>query len=163
MAVSITPAQANSFKQELFEGKHNFLTDTIKYVFLKSGGSGTYSKATTNAGTPGTGTPSTSNVGTDGAGTTGSYTNTGTTIAFDAPTLFTDTVVVHPTSNITLASTNFNAGGAGVIRGMLFFNSTASNRAIACLDFGADVSTTNDTLTITWPTKNGTTGLIRYT
>lgn len=160
--MTISSALANTFKKELLEGKHDFLTATIKFVLIKSTHAGTYDKTQTNAGTPGTGTPSSSNVGTDAAAVTGDYTPvTGMTIAFDAPALFGDVAVTHPTSTISLASTNFNSGGAGIIGGIGFFNSSASNRWIGSLPFPGPVSTTDDTLEITWSNKDGTTGMIR--
>lgn len=156
--MTISTALANTFKKELLEGKHDFLTATIKFVLLKSTHAGTYDKAQTNAGTPGTGTPSTSNVGTDASAITGDYTPvTGMTIAFDAPALFGDVAVTHPTSSISLSGTTFSTalGGIG------FFNSSASNRWIGSLPFPGPVTTSASTLAISWSNKDGTTGMIR--
>ena len=46
-------------------------------------------------------------------------------------------------------------------RGALIYNSTQSNKAVAVLDFGADISSTNDTFTITFPAAAAATGLVR--
>ena len=45
--------------------------------------------------------------------------------------------------------------------GALIYNSSASNRAIAVIDFGATKSVSSGTLTITLPTASATTALIR--
>lgn len=155
--MTISSALANTFKKELLEAKHDFLTHVIKYVLIKNTHAGTYDKTQTNAGTPGTGTPSSSQVGTDAHAVTGDYTPvTGVTIAFDAPALFGDVAVTHPTSAISLSGTTFSSiGGIG------FFNSSASNRWIGSLPFPGPVSTTASTLSITWSNKDGTTGMIR--
>ena len=158
--MTISAALANSFKKELLEGKHDFLTAVIKYVLLKNTHAGTYDKTQTNAGTPGTGTPSSSQVGTDAAAATGDYTPvTGVTIAFDAPALFGDVAVTHPTSALSLSSTTFTSGN--ILGGIGFFNSSASNRWIGALPFPGPVSTSGATLAITWSNKDGTTGMIR--
>ena len=136
--MAITAALCNSYKQEILQGVHE-AGDTYKIALFTS--SATLSKATTAY--------STSNEVT-GTG----YTAGGATLASFAVTLDTDTAILDfadatwPTSTITA-------------RGALIYNSTQSNKAVAVLDFGSDITSTAATFTVAFPTASAAAGLIR--
>lgn len=46
-------------------------------------------------------------------------------------------------------------------RGALIYNSTRSNKAVMVIDFGADVTSTNGTFTVQFPTADATNALLR--
>ena len=46
-------------------------------------------------------------------------------------------------------------------RGALIYNATRANKALGVLDFGADISSTADTFTVTLPAAGATTAIIR--
>jgi len=82
------------------------------------------------------------------------------------------TTTAYSTTNES-SGTGYTAGGATLANvavslstisdaaGALIYNSSASNRAIAVIDFGATKSVSSGTLTITLPTASATTALIR--
>lgn len=47
-------------------------------------------------------------------------------------------------------------------RGALIYNSTKSNKAVAVLDFGSDITSTNGTFLVTFPTADASNALIRF-
>jgi hypothetical protein len=165
--VAITSTLTNQFKLDLTKAIHDFTNSggtnasTFKWILVKSTHTGTYGADTLEADSPGSGAPSgsppgTTGIGTDAHATTGGYNAVaGLTLVFDEPQLYTNTVVVHPTSPISVTATTISASG------MLIYNSTSSNKVVACLSFGGTVATTNGTFAVTWPTKNGSTGMIR--
>jgi hypothetical protein len=146
-----TAAVCNSFKQELLTGHHAFGTtvvragttaDTFKMaLFLAS--------ATINA--------STTAYSTTGEASGTNYTAGGATVTnATAPALDTSTAHWTPSaavswSNVTL-STAFDCA--------LLYNSTQSNRAVAAFTFSSQTVTAGN-FSLTMPTNNGTTGLIR--
>jgi hypothetical protein len=58
-------------------------------------------------------------------------------------------------SNPSWASSTITA------RGMLIYNASKSNAAVAVYDFGSDVSSTNGTFTVSLPAATGAAGLFR--
>jgi hypothetical protein len=146
-----TQAMCTSFKGELLVGHHNFGTgvvraattaDTFKAaLYLAS--------ATVNATT--TAYSSTGEV----TGT--NYTAGGATVTFGTPPSTSGTTAfVTPSasiaySNVTL-STAFDA--------VLIYNSTQSNKAVSVHTFGSQTVTAG-TFTLTMPTNDSSTGLIR--
>ena len=73
-------------------------------------------------------------------------------------------VVIPPASSDQTAYVSFApavwTGASFTCRGALIYNST-TNAAVAVLDFGSDKTTTN-TFTITFPTANATSAIIRF-
>jgi hypothetical protein len=73
-------------------------------------------------------------------------------------------VVIPPASSDQTAYVSFApstwTGASFTCRGALIYNSTTS-AAVAVLDFGSDKTTTN-TFTITFPTANATSAIIRF-
>lgn len=139
--MAITQAMCTSFKKELLEGVHNFLTtgDTFKIALYDS--TATLSAATTVYATA------------NEEGGTG-YTAGGNTLT-----------KVNPTSGGTTGYTDFAnttwSTSTITCRGALIYNSTDTNKAVAVLDFGSDKSSSAGDFTIAFPTANQTSAIIR--
>jgi hypothetical protein len=138
--MAITQALCNSFKQELLQGLHDLDGHTLKMALFTSSatlGATTTAYSTTNESS-GTG-----------------YTAGGATLANVAVSLSGTTAFVDFDNVSFTSATISDAAGA------LIYNSSASDRAIAVIDFGATKSVSSGTLTITLPTASATTALIR--
>ena len=136
--MSIVQGQTTSFKEELYEGVHNFLTDTFKIALY-----------TANADLNQSTTVYTTSNEVSGTGySAGGQTLTGTTVSSSGTTAFVDfdDVVWDPAS--------FTA------RCALIYNNSKSDKSVAVLDFGSDKTTTTK-FTITMPTNSATNALIR--
>lgn len=151
-----TTAVCASFKSELMLGAHQLgsvtlvsrtsltapTTDTIKaalYLATGSLGAGTTAYSATNE-----------------VGNSGSYTAGGVTVTnATAPT--NDGTTAYWTPSASIQVTSFTAAAFDTV---LLYNSTQSNRAIAVYNFGSQTITAG-TFTLTMPTNNGTTGLLR--
>ena len=141
--MAITQTLTTSFKKELFEAVHNFTSHTIKIALYDS-------TATLNADTTTYSDGDTGQVSNDAAGyDTGGKELTKVAPASSGTTAFIDF------SDITWTSSTFTA------RGALIYNSSASNKAIAVLDFGSDKTTSNSTFTVTFPAGNSTNAIVR--
>ena len=138
--MAITQAVCNSFKQELLQGLHDLDGHTLKLALYTS--SATLGPTTTAF--------STTN---ESSGT--NYTSGGATISNVAVSL-SGTVAFVDFDDVSFSSaTRSDAAGA------LIYNSSASNRAIAVLDFGSTKSVSGGTLTVSLPSASATTALIR--
>ena len=138
--MAITQAVCNSFKQELLEGTHDLDGNTLKLALYTSSatlGATTTAYSTTNEAS-GTGY------------TAGGATIANVVVALSGTTAFVDFDDVSFTS-----ATITDAAGA------LIYNSSASNKAVAVIDFGSTKSVSGGTLTVTLPTASATTALIR--
>ena len=136
--MAIAQTQTTSFKLELYEGVHNFLTDTIKMALY-------YSTATLGAST----TVYTTNGEVSGTGySAGGEVLTGVTVAA------ANNVAYVNFANATWSPATFTC------RGALIYNASKGNKAIAVLDFGADKTATNS-FTVQMPVTGPTTALIR--
>ena len=141
--MAITQTLTTSFKKELFEAVHNFTSHTIKIALYDS-------TATLNADTTTYSDGDTGQVSNDAAGyDTGGKELTKVAPASSGTTAFIDF------SDITWTSSTFTA------RGALIYNSSASNKAIAVLDFGSDKTTSNSTFTVTFPAGDSTNAIVR--
>lgn len=149
--MAITTALCDSYLLELLSGTHT-AADVYKIALIKVGHTGTYGAATTNAGTPGTGTPTAANLGTDEVTGTG-YTSNGVTLAGFSVTGTTTARLDFTTP--TWSTATISAVGA------IIYNSSKSNKAVACFDFGGTVTSTEGTFSVTMPTVGDTTSLIR--
>ena len=117
--MAITQALCNSFKQELLQGLHDLDGHTLKMALFTSSatlGATTTAYSTTNESS-GTG-----------------YTAGGATLANVAVSLSGTTAFVDFDNVSFTSATISDAAGA------LIYNSSASNRAIAVIDFGATKS-----------------------
>lgn len=136
--MAITAAFCNSYKQEILQGVHAS-GDVYKVALFTS--AATLSKATTAYAV-------TNEV--SGAG----YTAGGATLAGFATSLDVDTAILDFT-DASWAAASITA------RGALIYNSSKSNKAVAVLDFGADITSTNGTFTVQFPAPAAATGLVR--
>jgi len=137
---AITQALANSFKQELLAMTPHTAADVYKIALYTS--TATLSKATTAYS-------ATNEV--VGAG----YTAGGQTLVGFTVTLDTDTAILDWTTDPIWPAATITA------RGALIYNSSRSNKAVAVLDFGADITSTNDNFKVTLPAPAAATGLVR--
>lgn len=146
-----TQAMCTVFKGDLLTGDHNFgvgvirastAADTFKAaLYLAS--------ATVNAAT--TAYSATGEV--TGTG----YTAGGVTVTFGtAPNTSGTTAFVTPSASITYSSVTLSTAFDAV----LIYNSTQSNKAVSVHTFGSQTVTAG-TFTLTMPTNDATTGLIR--
>jgi hypothetical protein len=151
-------ALCNSFKGELLNGYHNFTAtnpartvntaDTFRAALYYAAGSIGASKAT-YGGTIG------SVLDTNEVSASGTYTIGGPTVTWNAPTVTSGTAYTTPTAAITFTSFTGVAFDA-----IMFYNTTNGNRSISCHTFGSQTITAG-TFTLTMPTNDQTTGLIR--
>src|SRR4030067_924678 len=84
------------------------------------------------------------------------YTTKGQTLSGFTATLIGTTGCLEWTSDPAWATSTITARGA-----MIYNDSHASDAALCVLDFGSDISSTNGTFTVTFPTYGSTTALIR--
>lgn len=134
--MSIVQTQTTSFKAELYEGIHNLLTDQL-YIALYT------ANADLNASTT---VYSSTNEVSGGGYVQGGVLLTGVTINTSGYTAY-----------VSFNNAVFNA--AVTARCALIYNSSKADRSIAVLDFGADKTSAN--FTITMPADTATSALIR--
>ena len=134
--MSILQTQTTSFKAELYTGVHNLSTNTL-YIALYTASADLNESTTVYSAT---------NEVTGTGYVAGGVVLTGTTINSSGFTAYVsfDTVI-------------FNA--AVTARSALIYNVTQGNKSIFVLDFGADKTSTN--FTITWPANTATAAIIR--
>ena len=149
--MAITSAIANSFKQEILVGTHNFTAssgNTYKIALIKANASqsGTYNAGTVNYSV----VTGNSDELANGSG----YTTGGNTLVSVTPVLDSSTAVCD-FANTSWSSATFTT------RGCIIYNSSASNKAVMVLDFGADYSVSNGTFTVEFPTANSSNAIIR--
>ena len=135
--MAITTAICNSYKQEILEGVHAS-TDTYKISLYTS-------SATLGAGTT---AYSSSNEVTGTNYSAGGVTLTGYTSGLSSSTAY-----------ITFSDPSW-VDSTITARGCLIYNSSKTNKAVACFDFGSDVVSVSGTFTIDLPAA-GATALIR--
>jgi len=138
--VTIAQGLTTSFKQEMLQGTHNLLTDTLRMALYSDSAS---IGATTTAYT-----------------TTGEITGTGYTAGGQVVTgasisASTDGVVFVDFNDVAWSSASFTA------RGALIYNSSKSNKSVAVIDFGSN-KTSSSTFTVIMPVNAYTTALIRF-
>jgi hypothetical protein len=147
-----TQAICTSFKVELMKGMHAFstpptrnpgATDTIKAALY-------FASATVNA--------STTAYSSTGEVTGTNYSAGGVTVTnATAPTSTSTTAHWTPSASIVYTTVTINSATFDAV---LLYNSTQSDKAIAVYQFGAQTITAG-TFTLTMPTNDGTSGLIR--
>lgn len=138
--MAITAAVCSSFKSESLQGIH-LAADVYKIALFPS--TATLSAATAVYAATGE-CPATGNYALGGiilAGYSGTLQGTVGVIDF--------TTAQWPTSTITA-------------RGALIYNSTKAGKAVAVLDFGADITSTNGTFQVAMPAVGAGTSLIRF-
>lgn len=143
-------AICTSFKTELLNGIHALGTTVVRAGTTADTFKAALYLATASIGAGTTAYSATGEV----SGT--NYTAGGATFSWSAPTSSGTTAYSTPSasivwSNVTLA-TAFDC--------VLLYNSTQSNKAVAAYTFGSQTVTAGD-FTLTMPTNNSTTGLLR--
>lgn len=138
--MAITAALCNSFKTDLLAMTPHAAADVYKIALFTS--TATLSAATT------------AYAATNEVSGTG-YTAGGATLAGIAASLDTNTAVLDWTTDPTWPSATFTA------RGALIYNSSKSNKAVAVLDFGSDITATAGTFTVQFPAATAAAGLVR--
>lgn len=136
----ITQGIANQAKADFLAGVH-LSTDTYKIALFTSA-------ATIG---PTTATYSSTNEVANGNG----YTTGGATLSGFTAALVSTTGVLDFTTDPTWTTSSITA------RGFMIYNTSKSNKVLYVGDFGADVTSTNDTFTVTFPVADASNGLIR--
>ena len=144
-----------------------FTGDVFKIALINSAlaGNVAYGTLTTNYGT-GSGTPTQANLGTDEQTASGSYSAGGLALV---PTAIVQSTPVNSaaigfSTTIQWTSATLSVAGAEIYNSSSRLSAAATpvaGRACAVYSFGGTQSVTSGTLTLTQPTQNGTTGLIR--
>jgi len=145
--MTINQAVCASFKKQLLEGDHDIDNDTINLALYTS-------SATLNGNT--TAYSATNEVGASGTYAAGGITLTSPTIGLTASSATASTAFVD-FANASFTSATISAQAA------LIYNrsSSATNAAIAVLDFGAVKTSTNGTFTIAFPTNDASSAILR--
>lgn len=141
--MTITQALATSFKKEILTATHNFAASgghTFKIALYTSSAS---LDATTTAYSA-----------TNEISGTG-YTAAGTALTNVDPTTTSTTAWLDFTPDPAWTSASFTA------RGALIYNTSASNKAVAVLDFGADKTVSSGTFTVVFPAADSSNAIIR--
>jgi VCBS repeat-containing protein len=140
--MAISQALCTSFKVELMTGTHNFTTSTGNTFKLALYTSSATLGATTTAYSA-----------TNEASGTG-YTAGGSALTNVTPTS-TGTTAFTDFADLTFSTVTITANGC------LIYNSSASNKAVAVLAFGADKTATAGNFTIVFPAADATNAIIR--
>ncbi len=144
----ITTAMCTSFKKEILQALHDFTASTgnaFKVALIKHTPTGTYGAASTNY----------SNItgNSDEASGTG-YSSGGATLTSVTPTT-SGTTAYGDFSDVSWTTATIDADG------MMIYNSTNSNKAVGCCDFGGEQKSTAGTFTIVFPTPDASNAIIR--
>ena len=140
--MAITSAICTSIKQELLVGTHNFTAssgNTFKLALYTSSatlGASTTAYSTTN----------------EVSGT--NYTAGGNALTSVTPTT-SGTTAICDFADLTFGTATVTA------RGCLIYNSSASDKAVAAIDFGGDKTSTAGNFTIVFPSPTATGAIIR--
>ena len=154
--MAITQALCTSFKQELLQGVHNFTSGSGGGTTTSTGSGNTFKIALfTSSASLGAGTTaySTSN---EASGT--AYTAGGNSLTNVTPTTSSTTALLD-FADSTWSSSSITA------RGALIYNSSttagSANRAVLVLDFGSDKSSSSGDFTVSFPTADASSAIIR--
>ena len=142
--MAITQAIANSFKKELLEGQHEFQFGGDKFKLALYSSSATLNSATTSYTTTGQ------------VGDSGSYTSGGGALVQPNPS----TSVASGVAIVDFNDLSFT-GATITARGALIYNTSATNKAVAVLDFTADKVSTDGTFTIIFPAFTTSAAILR--
>jgi hypothetical protein len=149
--VANTQALCTSFKGELLVGHHNFGTGVIRAATTADTFKAALylASATVNA--------STTAYSSSGEVTGTGYTAGGVTVTFGTPPSTSGTTAfVTPSASISYSAVTLSTAFDAV----LIYNSTQSDKAVSVHTFGSQTVTAG-TFTLTMPTNDASTGLIR--
>ena len=142
--MAITQAIANSFKKELLEGQHEFQFGGDKFKLALYSSSATLNSATTSFTT------------TSEVGNSGTYASGGGALVQPNPsTSIASGVAIVTFGNLSFTSASITA------RGALIYNTSATNKAVAVLDFTSDKVSTDGTFTIIFPAFTTAAAILR--
>ena len=137
--MAIFQTQTISFRQEMLQGVHDLLTDTIKMALYTS--SSNISGDTT--------------VYTTTAEVTGGGYSAGGQVMTGAAINNSNSVVYVTFNNVVWTPATFTTAGA------LIYNASKANKSVAVLDFGADKTGNGVNFTVTFPVSTATTAVLR--
>ena len=142
--MAISSAICNSFKKELLEGQHNFSSGQDKFKIALYTSSATLNSATTSFTTG------------NQVANTGQYTSGGGLLVNSG------TSISAGVARVDFADRSFT-GVTLTARGALIYNTsaTATNAAVAALDFGGDKTATSGVFTIQFPAPTSTAAILR--
>jgi len=135
-------ALCTSFKQEILVGTHNFTAssgNTFKLALYTNSASPTAATTAYSTGNEVSGT---------------GYSAGGGTLTSVTPTT-SSTTAFCDFADLTFSSSSITA------RGALIYNSSASNKAVAVLDFGSDKTSSSGDFTVSFPTADASNAIIR--
>ena len=142
--MAITQAIANSFKKELLEGQHEFQFGGDKFKLALYSSSATLNSATTSFTT------------TSEVGNSGTYASGGGALVQQNPS----TSIASGVAIVDFNDLSFT-GATITARGALIYNTSATNKAVAVLDFTADKVSTDGTFTIIFPAFTTAAAILR--
>ena len=142
--MAITQAIANSFKKELLEGQHEFQFGGDKFKLALYTSSATLNSATTSFTT------------TAEVPNSGTYASGGGALVQPNPS----TSVASGVAIVDFNDLSFT-GATITARGALIYNTSATNKAVAVLDFTADKVSTDGTFTIIFPAFTTSAAILR--
>lgn len=158
-------AISHSFKSEILNGVHALgngsvtrtagVVDTLKACLVLA--SGSVGATQTNAGTPGTGSPTVANIGTNEVSGSG-YTAGGVTVTNATAPTNDGAVGAYWTPSASIVYSSVTLGTS--FDAVHIYNTTQGNKSVATYTFTGQTITAG-TLTLTMPTNNATTGLLR--
>lgn len=154
--MAITQAVCTSFKQELLQGIHNFTNGSGGGTSTTTG-SGNAFKIALYTSSASLGASTTAYSGTNEASGTG-YSSGGNALTNVTPTT-SSTTALTDFVDVTWSSSSITA------RGAVIYNSSttggSANRAVLVLNFGSDKSSSSGDFTITFPTADSSSAIIR--
>lgn len=145
--MAINQAVCATFKQQLLNGDHDITDDTVNLALFTS-------SATLNANT-------TAYAATNEVGASGTYAAGGATLQ-SATVGLTKTSVTASTAFVDFADLSFTSATISAQAALIYNrSSTATNAAIAVLDFGGVKTSTNGTFTIQFPANDASSAILR--
>ena len=142
--MAITQAIANSIKKELLEGQHEFQFGGDKFKLALYSSSATLNSTTTSFTT------------TSEVGNSGTYASGGGALVQPNPS----TSVASGVAIVDFNDLSFT-GATITARGALIYNTSATNKAVAVLDFTSDKVSTDGTFTIIFPAFTTAAAILR--
>ena len=154
--MAISQAMCTSFKQEILQGIHNFTSGSGGGTTTSTGSGNAFKVALfTSSASLGAGTTAYSS-GNEASGT--GYSAGGAALTNVTPTT-SSTTALTDFSDVTWGSSSITA------RGALIYNSSttagSANRAVLVLDFGSDKTSSSGDFTVTFPTADASSAIIR--
>ena len=154
--MAITQAMCTSFKKELLQGVHNFTSGSGGGTTTSTGSGNAFKLAlfTSSASLGATTTAYSSSNESSGTG----YSSGGAALTNVTPTTASTTALTD-FADLTFSSSSITARGA-----MIYNSSTtagSANRAVLILNFGSDKASSSGDFTISFPTADASSAIIR--